>query len=132
MELVRIGRPSSRFKVLATCDARGDCPVLDFLEKLDKSEAKLRNAVLAFLRERVAEHGPPTYEEQCRELKDNIFEFKKGPIRILWFWDVDQMILCTHAFRKKTQKTPPGEIDRAKLVRDNYQVAKQDKNLAIR
>lgn len=132
MELVRIGRPGSRFKVLATCDARGECSVLDFLENLGRSEVKLRDAVLAFLRERVAEHGPPTNDEQCKELEDGILEFKKGPVRILWFWDAGQMVLCTHAFRKRTQKTPRGEIDRARLVRNNYQAAKQSKNLVIR
>lgn len=132
MKLVRIGRPSSRFKVLAACDARGGCPVLDFLENLSRSEAKLQTAVLAFLRERVAAYGPPTNGEQCKELEDGILEFKKGPVRILWFWDADQVVLCTHAFRKRTQKTPRREIDRARQVRSNYLAAKRSKNLFVR
>ena len=105
---------------------------MDFLENLSRSEAKLRDAVLAFLRERVAEHGPPTNGEQCKELEDGILEFKKGPVRILWFWDADQVVLCTHAFRKRTQKTPRREIDRARQVRSNYLAAKRSKNLFVR
>ena len=31
-------------------------------------------------------------------------------------------IIMTHGFRKKTDKTPPGEIDRAKEYRKDYQV----------
>ena len=35
-------------------------------------------------------------------------------IRNLYFFFVGNKIIVTHGFRKKTQKTPPGEIERAK------------------
>ena len=41
-------------------------------------------------------------------------------IRNLYFFFVGNKIIVTHGFRKKTQKTPPGEIERAKEYRKDY------------
>jgi len=68
-----------------------------------------------------ADHGPPENKEKCRHLEEGIYEFKtSGGIRVLWFWDEDRMIVCTHAFVKKQQKTPLGEIEKAKRLRGRY------------
>ena len=41
-------------------------------------------------------------------------------MRNLYFFFVGSKIIVTHGFRKKTQKTPPGEIERAKEYRKDY------------
>lgn len=41
--------------------------------------------------------------------------------RVLYFSVVGQKIILTNGFVKKTMKTPPGEIDRAKRYRTDYQ-----------
>ena len=41
-------------------------------------------------------------------------------IRNLYFFFVGNKIIITHSFRKKTQKTPPEEIERAKEYRKDY------------
>ena len=42
--------------------------------------------------------------------------------RLLAFWDThrDTLIVATHGFTKKTQKTPPKEIARADKIREEY------------
>ena len=41
------------------------------------------------------------------------------------FWDENQLIVCSHGFLKKRQKTPSGEIDRAVVARFEYFAAKE-------
>lgn len=42
--------------------------------------------------------------------------------RLLAFWDTQRnaLVVATHGFVKKTQKTPQKEIDRAKALRKEY------------
>ncbi len=40
--------------------------------------------------------------------------------RVLYFFVVGRKIILTSGFVKKTQKTPPGEIDRAKRYRADH------------
>ena len=58
------------------------------------------------------------------ELQDGIFELRvqeTGNIyRVLYFFYIGKRIILTHGFVKKTQKTPPNEIKRAKQYRENF------------
>jgi len=42
--------------------------------------------------------------------------------RLFAFWDEQQkaMVICTHGIIKKTKKTPPGEIEKAERMRNEY------------
>ena len=61
-----------------------------------------------------------------KKLTDEIWEFRtrfdKQQIRLLAFWDPDikSLIICTHGFVKKTQKTPKSEINKALDFRKKY------------
>ena len=61
-----------------------------------------------------------------KKLTDDIWEFRtrfdKLQIRLLAFWDPNQksLIICTHGFVKKTQKTPKSEIKKALAFRKKY------------
>lgn len=65
-------------------------------------------------------------KELFKKLDDVIWEFRTfyGGIwyRILAFWDTetDALIVTTHGFCKKSDKTPKKEIDRANAVRAEY------------
>ncbi|MDR1736660.1 MAG: type II toxin-antitoxin system RelE/ParE family toxin, partial [Oscillospiraceae bacterium] len=48
--------------------------------------------------------------------------------RALYFFVVGKQIIVTHGFVKKTQKTPPSEIDRAKQYRKDYLSRKENGN----
>lgn len=61
-----------------------------------------------------------------KKLTDEIWEFKtrydKHQIRLLAFWDPNRksLIICTHGFVKKSQKTPKHEIEKALEFRKRY------------
>lgn len=61
-----------------------------------------------------------------KKIDDDIWEFRtlyrKVHYRLLAFWDreADTIVVCSHAFIKKTQKTPVGEILKAQRLREKY------------
>lgn len=61
-----------------------------------------------------------------KKLTNEIWEFRtrydKQQVRLLAFWDpnLNSMVICTHGFIKKTQKTPKSEINRALEFRKRY------------
>ena len=99
---------------------KGEKPCLEFLNTLEvKLRAKaFRN--MALLEEKGTELRLP-YSEH---LDDGIFELRtkqgRNIIRNLYFFFVGNKIIITHGFRKKTQKVPSGEIERAKEYRKDY------------
>lgn len=64
---------------------------------------------------------------------DGIWEFRTLydgiQYRIFAFWDTDKdaIVLTTHGIIKKTQKTPPKEIEKAEAIRKDYFNSKNKK-----
>lgn len=66
--------------------------------------------------------------ELFKKLEGNIWEFRTKyltrQIRLLAFWDktekTDTIVVATHGFIKKTQKTPKSEIEKAEKIREEY------------
>ena len=64
----------------------------------------------------------------------DIWEFRtlynKNQYRLLAFWDkvdgVDTLVIATHGFIKKTQKTPSKEITKAEEIRKIYEYGKDE------
>lgn len=65
-------------------------------------------------------------KELFKKLNDNIWEFRTRYMgmtyRLLAFWDNEtgNLVVATHGFIKKTQKTPENEIARAEALRKEY------------
>lgn len=65
-------------------------------------------------------------KELFKKLNDNIWEFRTRyqgiTYRLLAFWDNDtgHLVVATHGFIKKSQKTPDNEITRAEALRKEY------------
>lgn len=61
-----------------------------------------------------------------KKLNDHIYEFRTdyngNAYRLLSFWDTKNksMVIATHGFSKKSQKTPPKEIAKAEKLRTEY------------
>ena len=58
-------------------------------------------------------------------------EYESNQYRLLSFWDKTKasLIVATHGFDKKTQKTPKNEINHAEQIRDEYyKTRKQNEN----
>jgi phage-related protein len=102
------------------------CQLLEFLGDLKDSDPDELGRITALL-DRTADHGPPRNEEKCRFFRDlQVFELKtRGGVRVMAFWDQDRLIVCSHGFMKKSQKTPKGELDRVEKAQRDYRDAKR-------
>jgi len=69
---------------------------------------------------RVALEGPPRNTEISHQIKEKLFEFIQGRLRVLWFYDEGRLIIYTGGFVKKGQKTPRSEIEHAIQLMDDY------------
>lgn len=87
----------------AWCDEQGRCQVQEFLTQLEANDPKEHAVVdrrITFLAERGTDYRN---KEQCRSLGDDVYELKtrrKG-IRLYFFFDMDRIVICTHAGIKK-------------------------------
>ena len=99
---------------------KGERPSLDFINTL---EVKLRAKVFRDLK-LLEEKGNELRLPYSENLGDGIFELRTiqgtNIVRNLYFFIVGKKIIITHGFRKKTQKTPPEEITKAKDYREDY------------
>ena len=98
----------------------GEQPAKEFLLSLNKKmRAKMAGTVVI-----LQDYGYELREPYSKHLEEGIFELraKVGTdiSRVLYFFYVDRRIVLTNGFIKKSQKTPPGEIDKAKRYRADY------------
>ena len=95
-------------------------PVADFLDSLDDKMA----AKLVGLMELLEERGNELRMPYSEHLEDGIFELRcklgSNITRALYFFYVGEKIIFTNGFIKKTQKTPPMEIQIAKDRRSDW------------
>lgn len=103
----------------------GSFPAEAFILEQDKKmQAKIFTA-LTFLEEM----GPALREPYSKALGNGIFELraKQGSdiSRVLYFFVVGRKVILTNGFVKKTQKTPPKELERAKRYREDYERRKE-------
>ncbi len=107
-------------------DNNGHVPVEDFLLSLD---TKMRAKALLTI-SLLQTNGYDLREPFSKHLSDGIFELriKQGTniTRILYFFFVGQRIILTNGFIKKTEKTPPNELSKAKKYRLNYLKRKEE------
>ena len=116
----RLQQKDNTFDVEYYEKSDGTFPAEEFiLEQNNKMKAKLFRLLVL-----LEEKGNELREPYSKVLEDGIFELRAtqgGSItRILYFFVVGRKIILTHGFTKKTQKTPPVEIERAKKYRCDY------------
>lgn len=100
--------------------AAGERPAEEFLDSLD---VKMRGKLVMTLKV-LQEQGNRLREPYSKHLEDGIFEVR-GKVgsdisRVLYFFYYGGHIVLTNGFIKKTQKTPRGEIEKAKLYRKDF------------
>ena len=99
----------------------GTRPAEEFILAQD---TKMRAKIFMML-EFLESKGPALREPYSKPLGDGVFEIraKQGSdiTRVLYFFVVGQKIILTNGFVKKTPRTPPSEIERAKRYRIDYQ-----------
>ena len=116
----------SKFEVEFYETPNGDQPAMDFLLSLNiKMRAKMADMISI-----LQDNGYELREPYSKHLSEGIFELRakvgSDITRVLYFFYVNRRIVLTNGFIKKTQKTPPKEIERAKKYREDYLKRKED------
>ena len=101
-------------------DEDGRIPVREFLDSLD---IKMRQKMLRSI-QALQDMGVNLRMPLSESLDDGIFELRAkvgtNISRVMYFFMIGNQAVLTHGFIKKTQKTPPRELERAKKIRDDY------------
>lgn len=101
------------YKVKFYRDENGKEPVKEFIDNLDtKMKAKVLREITL-----LRDNGRDLKEPHCKYINKGIYElrikFSSNISRIFYFFYVDNNVILTNGFIKKTQKTPLREIQRA-------------------
>lgn len=107
----------------------GSYPAQEFIDSLDiKMQAKMIRTIAL-----LQENGTDLRMPYSEHLDDGIFELRakvgSNISRVMYFFFDGGKAILTHGFIKKTQKTPPAEIDKAKRYRKEYFSRKENKKL---
>jgi phage-related protein len=120
-----VQKTDGRFEIEFYETKDGKQPVKEFLLSLD---VKMRAKMLSMI-SLLQDNGYELREPYSKHLSDGIFELRakvgSDITRVLYFFCVERHIILTNGFIKKTQKTPPKEIDRAKKYRTDYLCRKE-------
>jgi phage-related protein len=93
----------------------------EFLESLDK---KSREKVLFNIWKSREVNDPELFKKLVNEIWEFRTKYSGKVIRLLAFWDKEEstntLVVATHGFIKKQQKTPKNEIERAEQLKKDY------------
>ena len=111
------------FEVFFYQDEKGKSEIMDYIlelaSKSDKSSRIKLKKIYEYIKY-LSEAGPKAREPYAKHLDGEIWELRPIRDRLLYAtWDGKRFILLHH-FMKKTQKTPPREIDQAKRNLTDY------------
>ncbi|MEK7238333.1 MAG: type II toxin-antitoxin system RelE/ParE family toxin [Nitrospirota bacterium] len=105
----------------------GKVPMIEFLDSLSIKE---RAKIFAYIEKLVElkNSGIQPKENLSKHLEEGIFELRVSLenriSRSFYFYESEKQIIFTHSFIKKQQKTPKGEIEKAKSIRKLWRGAK--------
>lgn len=111
----------------AATDRKGDpvCELIDFISDcVDNPKYRGYAQGIQDLLERFSTYGRDglTSDQTHHADKANeIYQFKKGDLRVLYFYaDEKSIVICSHGFIKKTQKADNKEVRKAVSLRKQY------------
>lgn len=105
--------------------ADGKSELWDFLENLRKKaatskDARIQHKQISLYIQLLQDNGTHLNETITKHLDDGIWELRPGSNRIFYFFYHNNTFVRLHHFRKKSQKTPKREIEKAKAERNDY------------
>ena len=111
----------AQYEIIFYTKEDGTQPAREFMEGLSLKMRTRIAKIIALIRE----YGGQVRMPYSEYLQDGIFQIRaqqEGNItRVLYFFWDGQKIILTNGFTKKTQKTPPAEIERAKRYKADYE-----------
>ncbi|MBP3895818.1 MAG: type II toxin-antitoxin system RelE/ParE family toxin [Mogibacterium sp.] len=106
-------------------DPKGRSDVEEFIKELREASTTSKDAsvnfnkVIAYIR-MLQKHGPKMQGKYAKHLEGEIWELRPLSNRILYAHYENGIYVLLHHFRKRTQKTPRREIERAKREFEDY------------
>ncbi len=122
----------SKYNIILYETSNGKSQIGKFLEDLRLKSASSKDAhiqyhkIIAYI-ELLSQKGTLMGENITKHLEENIWELRPGSNRIFYFFVEKDSFVLLHQFRKKSQKTPRREIERAKHERDDY-LSRKERN----
>ena len=112
--------------------ANGESELWDFLEELREKSKTSKDARIQYKQaslyiQLLQDNGTRLPENVTKHLEEDIWELRPGSNRVLYFYYKNDTFVLLHHFRKKSQKTPRREIEKAKAERDDYISRKEAK-----
>ena len=109
----------------------GKSQIWEFLEDLrikaaTSKDARIQHKQASLYIELLQQNETRLNENITKHLEDGIWELRPGNNRVFYFFFQDNTFVLLHKFRKKTQKTPKREIEKAKRERDDYLFRKEN------
>ena len=119
---------SNKFEAIFYKKPDGTKPARDFLVGLPTKMRVKVTWTIALLES----NGTDLREPYSKHLDDGIFELRakvgSNITRVLYFFMIGRRIIITHGFVKKTDKTPPEEIEKAKQYRFEFLSREENHN----
>lgn len=114
--------------------ADGKSELWDFLETLRTKAVSSKDARIQYKQatlyiQLLQDNGTRLNENITKHLEDGIWELRPGSNRVFYFFYENNTFVLLHQFRKKSQKTPKREIERAKAERADYIARKETHKL---
>lgn len=127
MRLIQFLPADMPWIVAAIADGN-DCPLRQLLLTDDATYQRHADAMHHLIFHAASQSSGPAAlgEALCHQVstEHRIFEFIKGPLRVLWFYgESNRLIVCSGGFVKKQQKVPRAELARAIKARQEYLAA---------
>lgn len=110
--------------------ADGESKLWNFLEGLrikaaTSKEARIQYKQISLYIQILQDNGTRLNEKITKHLEDGIWELRPGNNRVFYFFYENNTFVLLHQFRKKSQKTPKREIEKAKAERADYLARKE-------
>ncbi len=105
--------------------ANGESALWNFLEELREKSATSKDARIQYKQitlyiQLLQDNGTRLSEAITKHIDDGIWELRPGNNRVFYFFFQDDVFVLLHHFKKKSQKTPRIEIEKAKAERAEY------------
>ena len=118
------------YKIEFYATADGVSELWNFLDELQKKapknkDARIQHKQIVQYIQLLEDYGTHLNDKITKHLVDDIWELRPGNNRVLFFYHKKDTYVLLHQFRKKTQKTPRREIEKAKAERDDWIARKE-------
>lgn len=99
-------------------DKNGKSEIIEYLDKLgqnpnNKADRVNRNKILSYIGA-LEKYGTRVGNPIVKHIEGNLWELRPLSNRIFFFYWQDNKFVLLHHFIKKSQKTPPKEIEQAR------------------